>query len=165
MKTKILLTFLCLFLYQSSSHAAAIEDVIADRKLNINIEKDRCDLAWIIFHDHIDIFNSNQVEHYDVVVGNDFNHKTNDIFWSVNKEGNKKIATFYDTDSFYILKLKNGRMISDKNGYFVPFEEFKIGFKNYQTKGDLVILQKDPPKDKIKYFSVQNCEVKILNKE
>ena len=82
---------------------------------------------------------------------------------ALNKRRNAKVASFGDSDRFYILKLKNGELIANQDGYFVPFDEIEFSGKNFKLNDRFVVLQKTPPQDKIKYFYVNECKVQIFN--
>lgn len=160
------ISLLVALLLPAKSYAlVTIEDVIKNHKLDLSKDEDRCSLPFLIEHDYADVFSGEQVEYYDTIIGDYSKNNDSGITFRVflDKKRNIRTASFADSDRFYILKLKNGQLIANQDGYFVPFDKLEIGNNNFELKGRFVVFQKTPPQDKIKYFYVKECKVQIFN--
>lgn len=160
------ISLLVALLLPAKSYAlVTIEDVIKNHKLDLSKDEDRCSLPFLIEHDYADVFSGGQVEYYDTIIGDYSKNNDSGITFRVflDKKRHVRTASFADSDRFYILKLKNGQLIGSHDGYFVPFDEFGFSGKNFKLNGHFAVLQKTPPKDKIKYFYVNECKVQIFN--
>lgn len=153
------------FLFCGNVFALTVEDVIKKHNLDINKESDRCSMSFLIEHNYNDILHSKQVEFYSSIEG-DYNAKINpdEITFRVYKDFDGKLVAGYgDIDRFYIIKLQNGTLIGNNNGYFVPFDYFEFFSKKYKTQSKIVIKQKNSPEKGIRHFHVEKCIIKIVN--
>lgn len=161
----ISLSFFAFCLMPIKSYAITIEDVIKSEKLDLEKDEHRCDLTFLIENNYADIFNTNQIEYYNVIIGDYSKYNDSGITFRVILDKNKttKVAKFFDSDRFFIIKLKNGEMIGNKDGYFVPFDKIEILNNSYKMRDNFVVQQNSPPQDKIKYFYVKKCKLEIIN--
>lgn len=174
-----LLSFIGFYTFSSLNavFAITVDDVIKKHNLDMNNEKDRCDLVYIIEQNYPEIFhNENIVENYYGPIGNYnkdmFTERYREVALPLNGsiisvtkdiDTNRIVANINFVGSNLIIKLKNGRMISNiYRGYIVPFDYIRLD-KDYKTANKLAVLQSSPPRGNIRYFHVEKCFVTIFN--
>ncbi len=182
---KIFFTLLIIFASSNVSFAKiddevdgiTVDKIIKKHNIDINNEKDRCNLFRVIEQNYPEIFhNKNVVEHYFGPIGNykkdmfveDYREVAlplRDSIISVEKDidSNRIVANMNFVGSNFIIKLKNGSMISNiYRGYIVPFDYIRLD-KDYKTENKLAVLQSIPPRGNIRHFRVEKCFVTTFN--
>ena len=157
LKTLLLVLFICLFSV-TNMYAGVAEDIISHHKLDMNKEKDRRKLMWIVHHDYSHLESKMNLKWYFLVYASHNNRSEKNDFSVVSREEGNYATYLNEELFFFIVKLENGMTIANSSGldgYYVPIDYITTGAVSYKKSIKLrnnVWLMMDNKPEKVNHY-------------